>query len=222
MNNATDKSVERPFRDTRVPPVPHWWVDSHATMRPNSVFRTHILRGIAKLAALGMLAACTSLAIAEPELRRWDGVDPPPPIELKTLDGKPFALSQLRGKVVLVNFWATWCEPCVEEMPSIQKLRARLAGQPFEVVAVNHQEGEAKIRAFLQKVPLEFTIVRDTDGAVTRAWKARIFPSSFVVDADGKIRYALTGAADWDAVQNVRQIRALLPATVPANNKKPE
>jgi thiol-disulfide isomerase/thioredoxin len=166
------------------------------------------------------IAATQGVAGAEPEFKPWSGADPAPPIALKTLDGEPFRLEQLRGKVVLVNFWATWCEPCIEEMPSMQKLRARLAGAPFEIVAVNHQEGEARIRAFLQKVPLDFPIVRDTDGAVTRAWQARIFPSSYLVDAEGKIRYLLIGAADWTAPAAVRKVEALLLR--PPSTKKPE
>src|SRR5262245_51961675 len=96
-----------------------------------------------------------SVASAEPELKKWTGANPAPAIELKTLDGHPFKLEQLRGKVVLVNFWATWCVPCVEEMPSIQKLRQQMAGAPFEVVAVNLAEGEPRIREFLKKVPLD-------------------------------------------------------------------
>jgi thiol-disulfide isomerase/thioredoxin len=159
-----------------------------------------------------VLSVVLGVASAEPELKPWTGENPAPPIELKTLDGQPFKLEQLRGKVVLVNFWATWCEPCVEEMPSMQTLRERLAGAPFEIIAVNLQEGEARIRAFLQKVPVEFPIVRDTDGGVTRAWKARIFPSSYVVDAQGKIRYVLAGATDWTAPATVKTIESLLPA----------
>jgi peroxiredoxin len=166
---------------------------------------------VAFVAAVVSLVVVASEASAAPGLQRWTGPDAAPPIELKTIDGQPLSLAQFRGKVVLVNFWATWCEPCTEEMPSMQRLRARLQGQPFEILAVNHQEGEARIRAFLNKVPLEFPIVRDTDGAVTRAWKARIFPSSYVVDAEGKIRYVLAGATDWDAPANVKQIQSLLP-----------
>lgn len=158
-----------------------------------------------------VLVLTTSVASAEPGLKPWTGANPAPPIELKTLDGQPFTLEQMRGKVVLVNFWATWCEPCVEEMPSMQKLRARLAGKPFEVIAVNHQEGEPRIRGFLKKVPLDFPIVRDTDGAVTRGWQARIFPSSYLVDAEGKIRYVLAGATDWAAPDAVKTVESLLP-----------
>jgi thiol-disulfide isomerase/thioredoxin len=166
---------------------------------------------IARLWVFALLLVAQCVASAEPELEVWTGPNPAPPIALKTLDGQPFQLQQLRGKVVLVNFWATWCEPCVEEMPSLQKLRTRLQGAPFEVVAVNHQEGEARIRGFLKKVPLDFPIVRDTDGDVTRAWHARLFPSSYLVDAEGKIRYVLAGATDWSAPATVKKVEALLP-----------
>jgi thiol-disulfide isomerase/thioredoxin len=171
---------------------------------------------VTRLGVLVLLATACRVASAEPELQPWTGANPAPPIELKTLDGRPFQLQELRGKVVLVNFWATWCEPCVEEMPSIQKLRARLANAPFEVVAVNHQEGEARIRGFLKKVPLDFPIVRDTDGDVARAWRARIFPSSYLVDAEGRIRYVLAGATDWAAPATVNKVESLLPQGQPA------
>jgi len=164
---------------------------------------------------LGMLALLTTLhavANAEPGLALWTGPNPAPAIELKTLDGQPFRLQQLQGKVVLVNFWATWCGPCVEEMPSMQKLRKHLAAAPFEIVAVNSEEGEPKIRKFLQKVPVDFPIVRDTDGAVTRAWKARVFPSSFLLDVEGRIRYAIADSADWSSPDIVKTIESLLPA----------
>jgi thiol-disulfide isomerase/thioredoxin len=165
----------------------------------------------AVLVLIGLTITGLHGANAEPALKNWTGPNPAPSIDLNTLDGQPFRLERLRGKVVLVNFWATWCEPCVEEMPSMQKLRNLLANAPFEIVAVNHQEGEARIRGFLQKVPLDFPIVRDTDGAVTRAWQTRIFPSSYLVDAEGKIRYVLAGATDWTAPAMVRTVESLLP-----------
>jgi thiol-disulfide isomerase/thioredoxin len=176
-----------------------------------------VITAVKRLWVFFALLAFWGVASAGPELKRVSTDNPAPPIELKTFDGQPFKLEQLRGKVVLVNFWATWCEPCVEEMPSIQKLRTQLRNAPFEVVAVNLQEGEARIRGFLQKVPLDFPIVRDTDGAVARAWQARIFPSSYLVDAEGKIRYVLAGATDWAAPANVKTIESLLPRGRPAN-----
>ncbi|HVG04313.1 MAG TPA: TlpA disulfide reductase family protein [Burkholderiaceae bacterium] len=146
------------------------------------------------------------------ELKRWKGKPAAPPIDLLTPDGAPLSLQQLRGKVVLVNFWATWCEPCITEMPSLQQLRDQLAAEGFEVLAVNYQEGPARITAFLQKMKLTLPVVRDTDGSVARKWGARIFPANYLVDRNGNVRHSLSGAADWTSPALVSTIRALLAA----------
>ena len=164
---------------------------------------------VAGLAALPWAGA----ARAQARLQPWTGNPAPPPIELNTIDGEPLSLASLRGKVVLVNFWATWCEPCIEEMPSMQRLRERLARRPFEILAVNHQEGRPRIRAFLDKVAVGYPIVRDTDGGVARAWKVRIFPSSFVVDAQGIIRLQLIGGTDWTSADVAARLEPLLRAS---------
>lgn len=170
------------------------------------------LRRASTLALALLLAVAHARTWAQVELKPWTGAPVAPPIELNTLDGTPLALADLRGKVVVVNFWATWCEPCVEEMPSMRRLREKLRGEPFEILAVNYQEGAARIRAFLQKIPVDFPIVRDTDGSVARAWNARVFPSSYVIDADGRIRYALVGGIDWSAPAVEKTLRELMPS----------
>ena len=146
------------------------------------------------------------------ELTRWKGKPAAPPVELLTPEGAPFSLKQLRGKVVLVNFWATWCEPCITEMPSLQRLRNELAADGFEVLAVNYQEGPARINGFIQKMKLTLPVVRDTDGSVARSWGARVFPASYLVDRDGNIRHSVIGAADWTSPKMVSTIRTLLAA----------
>jgi thiol-disulfide isomerase/thioredoxin len=140
----------------------------------------------------------------------WSGPENSLPIDLLRTDGSPFALRDLRGKVVLVNFWASWCEPCIAEMPSLQRLRERLGAERFEVLAVNFREGPARIDAFVKKAGIAFPVVRDTDGAVARAWGARVFPSSYLVDREGRIRYVLTGEVDWTSPELVSTITALL------------
>jgi peroxiredoxin len=144
------------------------------------------------------------------ELKRWRGKPAAPPVELLTPDGAPFSLKQLRGKVVLVNFWATWCEPCITEMPALQRLRHELAASGFEVLAVNYQEGPARISGFVEKMKLTLPVVRDTDGSVARSWGAREFPASYLVDRDGNIRHSVIGAADWTSPKMMSTIRSLL------------
>jgi thiol-disulfide isomerase/thioredoxin len=171
-------------------------------------------------AAALMLAVAPLAACAQGALQAWAGPAAAPPIELRTLDGRPLVLAALRGKVVVVNFWATWCEPCVDEMPSMQRLYERLAGEPFEIFAVNFQESEPRIRAFLGKVPVTFSILRDTDGSVVREWKVRIFPSSFVVDAEGALRYVLVGAIDWSNPEVEKTLRSLLQPSRPGTPRR--
>jgi thiol-disulfide isomerase/thioredoxin len=155
------------------------------------------------------LAAMAGPLRAAGVMTDWKGPPAAPPIDLYTPGGDPFTLASLRGKVVLVNFWATWCEPCVTEMPSLQRVRDQLAPR-FEVLGVNYQEGPARIKAFIDKSGITFPVVRDTDGAVAKAWGARIFPASYLVDRAGHVKHVLIGGADWTGPQLVSTIRALL------------
>ena len=159
-----------------------------------------------------IVAALLSFATiaAGQELSPWTG-GATPPLALAGLDGKAHRLEAYRGKVVLVNFWATWCEPCREEMPSIGRLRASLAGRPFEVLAVNLAEPATRIRAFKEKVPMDFPVLLDRDSAAARAWGARILPASYLVGADGRIRYVFRGELDWSQDQVRRLVAGLLP-----------
>ena len=165
------------------------------------------LRFLLLFAAAALFA---SLAHAGGELKPWTG-GPTPPLALRDLGGQPSPLAAYKGKVVLVNFWATWCAPCIEEMPSMQRLREKLGPAGFEVLAVNYQEGEARINDFLKKRPLNLTILRDHDGTARTAWGVRVFPTSYVVDADQRIRYVVIGDVDWSSAKVENQIRSLLP-----------
>jgi len=138
------------------------------------------------------------LVHAKGGLKPYTGPDLPP-FTLADLEGRSHRLSDYRGQVVLVNFWATWCPPCVEEMPSMQRLKERLADEPFVILAVNMAETEGDIQTFLHKVAVDFPLLMDREGEVVKAWRIFAFPTSFVLDPDGRIRYALYGALEWDA-----------------------
>jgi thiol-disulfide isomerase/thioredoxin len=161
---------------------------------------------------VGALLAAFVSRVNGAELKRWQGKPVAPAIDLMTADGRPLSLQALRGKVVLVNFWATWCEPCIREMPSLQQLRDQLQADGFEVLAVNYQEGPARINSFIEKLQLSLPVVRDTDGSVARAWGARVFPANYLVDRAGNIRHSMSGAADWTSPSLVSTIRTLLTA----------
>ena len=157
------------------------------------------------------LALLLAIPVAQAQqLRPWtEGATPP--LALQDLDGRSHRLEDYRGKVVLVNFWATWCAPCREEMPSMNRLRASLAGRPFAVLAVNLAESEASIRRFMEQVPLDFTVLLDRDSGAARAWRARVLPVSFIVGPDGRIRYWALGEIDWTQERVRKAIAALLP-----------
>ena len=148
-------------------------------------------------------------SLSAPVLAPWGGGQAPA-LALKDAEGKTINLADLRGKVVLVNFWATWCEPCRQEMPSMQRLRDRLARKPFVVLAVNVDEPEARVRNFLNQSRLDLTVLLDPNKSVTRAWGARVLPVTFIVGPDGRLRYRVVGEMDWDNEQAVSLISELI------------
>jgi thiol-disulfide isomerase/thioredoxin len=135
---------------------------------------------------------------------------PAPALELPDLRGRQHRLADYRGKVVLVNFWATWCVPCRDEMPSIERLRSALEGRPFAVLAVNLAEPEDRIRKFLDAVPLGFPVLLDRDARATRAWQARALPTTYIVAPDGTVRYRHLGELDWSKPEVRRFVTGLM------------
>lgn len=163
------------------------------------------------LASMSFVLFMLSGSAGAADLKPWAGGGAPP-LALNDLQGDLHRLGDYRGKVVLINFWATWCAPCRDEMPSIQRLKEKLAGRPFAVLAVNLDEPESRIRKFLSETKLDLTILLDVGKKAARAWQARILPASFIVGADGKVRYSLVGEIHWDHEHIVARISELLPA----------
>jgi peroxiredoxin/dienelactone hydrolase len=139
------------------------------------------------------------------ELHPHSGDPMPPSLRLPAMDNKTIDLQQLTGQVVLVNFWATWCGPCVREIPSLSRLVDRLRGRPFRVLAVNINEPKQEIRRFVQDMRINFDILLDADGQSVRDWNVYAYPSNFLIDSRGDIRYVYRGALEWDddAIVNV-------------------
>jgi thiol-disulfide isomerase/thioredoxin len=140
----------------------------------------------------------------------WNGAATPP-LELRDLSGRPHALADYRGQAVLVNFWATWCDFCKDEIRSLHKLQERLAGAPLAILWVNYGQSPARVREYVAQISADVRVLLDPDQDAARAWRVRMIPSSFLVDAAGRVRYRVVGNLDWAGDDAVRRVRALLP-----------
>ena len=145
-----------------------------------------------------LLVVLTTVGVACAQtLKPW-GAGATPALQLADIAGRKHNLADYRGKVVLVNFWATWCEPCREEMPSMQRLKKRFGDKPFVVMAVNVGEGETRIQEYLDRSAFDFIVLRDHSSVAMKAWKAKGLPASFIVGPDGRVRYSHLGELNWD------------------------
>ena len=131
---------------------------------------------------------------------------------LPDLDGKPKRLSDYRGKVVLVNFWATWCPPCRREMPSMERLSQRLKDQPFVILGINQQEDPERVFVFTAQVDPSpsFPILFDRNSKVANAWGVLGLPATFIVDQKGRVVYRAMGGREFDHPEIEQAIRGLL------------
>ncbi len=144
-----------------------------------------------------------------PALHAYQGDKNPPPLNLQDLAEQVFDLQSATGQVVLVNFWATWCGPCVEEIPSLSRLVERMKGKPFKVVAVNIGESTEDIKQFVKSIPVNFDILLDKNGQAVRDWKVYAYPSNYLLDKNGQIQFAYRGALRWDAEPIIDTIESL-------------
>jgi thiol-disulfide isomerase/thioredoxin len=134
---------------------------------------------------------------------------PAPPLVLKDRDGREVSLAGLRGKVVFVNFWATWCGPCREEMPSLEALAREFDPGDTAFLAVSVDDGWTPVDAFFEgRAKPPFTLLLDPGQAVSAAWGTEKFPESWVVGRDGLLRYRIVGARDWDGAASRRLLEA--------------
>ena len=127
-----------------------------------------------------------------------------------SLDGKPMHISDLHGKVVVLNFWASWCPPCVEETPSLNRLQAKIAPQGGVVLAVSEDESEPNYEKFLHDQNVSFPTWRDPEQKVNLLYGTTIFPETYIIDRDGKLVRKVIGPQDWDRGDNYAFLEALL------------
>jgi peroxiredoxin len=148
----------------------------------------------------------TSAALLKP----YRGDRETPPLSLETLDGERIELDNYLGQVLVLNFWATWCPPCVEEIPSLERLRKLRYDRGLEVLSVDVGEEPGEVRAFLEDKPVNYPVALDPEAVAFRAWNTYAFPTTFILDRKQRIRYAVFGAFAWDAQEVLDAVDRLL------------
>jgi len=159
--------------------------------------------------AIGVAAERATLSASDERLEEGHAA---PDFALKTLEGKTLRLSELRGKkVVLINFWATWCPPCRLEMPTMQKIYSEYKGKGFEILAINIEpDAHDEIHEFMKELRLTFPVLLDADMKVARKYRINGLPASVLIDRKGTIYAKEVGYHDWTDKDSRKQVEGLL------------
>lgn len=168
---------------------------------------------LALIIATLLLAAC-----GQDEGRSRGGIEvggPAPDFSLTDLDGRQWKLSELRGKVVFINFWATWCPPCMGEMPSMQALHEGMPPESFQMLGLLYNDRPEFARNLMKKIGLGFPVLVDQENQIATAYGITGVPETFLVDAEGIVREKIIGPQDWNAPEARELMKRYLPAAKP-------
>ncbi len=136
---------------------------------------------------------------------------PAPSFTLKDVNGRTYRLADLRGKIVFLNLWATWCPPCREEMPSMERLHRRMQGTDFLMLAVSEDEdGSAAVRPFVDQMGLTFPVLLDQDGVLPPRYGVTGYPETFIIDREGRVIQHTIGPEDWGSEKSYRYFLKLI------------
>jgi peroxiredoxin len=141
-------------------------------------------------------------------------IAPPVNIILLDINGHQITVSEFKGKIVFLNFWTTWCPECRTEMPSMEKLHRRLKGKDFAMIAIDLQEPVSRVKTFLKKYPLTFTILLDTRGKIARQFGIRAIPTTYILDKNGGIIGKALGSRHWDRKESMTLFEHLINRVV--------
>jgi len=183
-----------------------------------SLFSEKIIRGmgLTKVFSRQRKVMQTSLLPSEKSnkttgaLSKYKGQLRPDDFTLTDIKGVSHSLSQYRGNVLIVNFWASWCPPCVHEMPSMSALKGKFRDDSLEILAINLGEKSEDINEFLKKHPVNFPILLDPEQKIPKQWNVFAFPTSYLLDKDGVIRFSVAGGVDWASKEITEKVNQLL------------
>jgi peroxiredoxin len=170
-------------------------------------------RGAAALLALALAAgAVVLLTVGRSPSRPLEAGVRAPAFRLPSLAGEEVSLEELRGRAVLLNFWATWCKPCEDEMPAMERLHRQLGSDGLALLAISVDTSPEDVEAFRGRLGLSFPILLDPQRRVADAYQAFRFPETWLIDREGILVARFIGPKDWDAPAYVDRIRSLLGA----------
>lgn len=161
---------------------------------------------------ISILLAGHALALDFPpsfKISRLDAGKSLPDISLPNLDGSLMDFNTLKGRIVLVNFWATWCGPCKEEMPSLERLREKFPSDQLQILAVTNDIRPHEIQAFWKQLDLHFPVLLDKHEELFQALMIRNLPATLLVDIQGKIQGRVMGPREWDSPEAVAVVKSL-------------
>jgi thiol-disulfide isomerase/thioredoxin len=176
---------------------------SNHMAQATSLFTRFILTGL--LAGL-LISTAQSAGTLQPFESNFPGKG----FSLTDIKGVTHTLDDYRGKVVAVNFWASWCPPCIKEMPSMQRLHNKLSDEIFVMLPVNVGEKKYKVWKFAKLVNFTVPVLLDTDSETFNAWDVSVLPTSFLLDKQGRVRYRVQGDLEWDSEEVVSIIKKLI------------
>ena len=157
---------------------------------------------------LAALLAWPQLAQAQFQKTPWPPVQPTPALELTDLQGQRWTNANLKGRAVVLNFWATWCPPCKEELPSLQTLHEIGGGQPV-VIGINVRETASHVRRYLASTGMNFPVVLDPQAELAKRFGVTAFPTTLLIAPDGQIRWRVLGEVDWAGAEAAGWIASL-------------
>jgi peroxiredoxin len=182
---------------------------------PNTV-NSAAKKGVVLAILIAAVGICLAFILLKPGTRGAKIItegDGAPEFALTAVDGRTIKLSDLRGKVVMVHFWATWCPPCVDEIPTLDKLYRAMFGKEFELLAVSVDEsGAAGVVPFLQRNRLVLPVLLDQDHGVAKRYGTFKFPETYILDRNGIVRFKIIGARNWADPGLVQELQRLVAA----------